>query len=65
MREGLKQAIMRSHRMGQAPYPLFITACPDGEGSWFAPTFKRGKDVSQRPMVQKLSEVLVRLSQEI
>jgi len=51
--------------MGQAPYPLFITACPDGEGSWFAPTFKRGKDVSQRPMVQKLSEVLVRLSQEI
>lgn len=32
LREGLKQAIKV---VPGAPYPYVITACPDGEGSWF------------------------------
>ena len=35
LREGLKQAI---RRIPGAPYPYVITACPDGEGSWFQET---------------------------
>lgn len=35
LREGLKQAIKAIHG---APYPYVITACPDGEGSWFQET---------------------------
>lgn len=32
LREGLKQAIKN---IPDAPYPYVLTACPDGEGSWF------------------------------
>lgn len=35
LREGLKQAI---RQIPGAPYPYVITACPDGEGSWFQAT---------------------------
>lgn len=35
LREGLKQAI---RAIPGAPYPYVITACPDGEGSWFQET---------------------------
>ena len=35
MREGLKQSI---RALPGAPYPYVITACPDGEGSWFQET---------------------------
>lgn len=35
MREGLKQALRANPN---APYPYVITACPDGEGSWFQET---------------------------
>ena len=35
LREGLKQAILA---IEGAPYPYVITACPDGEGSWFQET---------------------------
>lgn len=35
MREGLKQAL---RAIEGAPYPYVITACPDGEGSWFQET---------------------------
>ncbi len=35
LREGLKQAI---RSIPGAPYPYVITACPDGEGSWFQET---------------------------
>lgn len=35
LREGLKQAI---RRQPNAPYPYFITACPDGEGAWYSAT---------------------------
>lgn len=35
LREGLKQAI---RAIPNAPYPYVVTACPDGEGSWFQET---------------------------
>lgn len=35
MRQGLKDAV---RRIPGAPYPYVITACPDGEGSWFQET---------------------------
>jgi CRISPR-associated protein Csx3 len=35
LREGLKQAI---RAIPGVPYPYVITACPDGEGSWFQET---------------------------
>lgn len=38
LREGLKQALMVLHRAEQAPYPYVLTACPDGEGSWYSET---------------------------
>lgn len=38
LREGLKQAI---REVPGAPYPYVITACPDGEGSWFQETVNR------------------------
>jgi CRISPR-associated protein Csx3 len=39
MREGLKQAIMAlARKLGSDIYPYVITACPDGEGSWFQQT---------------------------
>ena len=41
LREGLKQAIMPRHRAGQAPYPFVLTACPDGEGSWYSAAAQR------------------------
>jgi CRISPR-associated protein Csx3 len=36
LREGLKQALMVEHRLGNAPYPYVLTACPDGEGAWYS-----------------------------
>jgi len=35
LRQGLKDAI---RQIPGAPYPYVITACPDGEGSWFQET---------------------------
>lgn len=35
LRQGLKDALKR---IPGAPYPYVITACPDGEGSWFQET---------------------------
>lgn len=43
LREGLKQAI---RAVPGAPYPLVITACPDGEGSWFQETVNRDPDLA-------------------
>jgi CRISPR-associated protein Csx3 len=42
LREGLKQAL---RAIPGAPYPYVITACPDGEGSWFQET------VNQNPQL--------------
>lgn len=45
LREGLKQAIMR---VPGAPYPYVITACPDGEGSWFQETVNADAELAAR-----------------
>jgi CRISPR-associated protein Csx3 len=37
LREGLKQVIFSTLN---APYPYVITACPDGEGSWFQKAYE-------------------------
>ncbi len=43
LREGLKQAI---RAIPSAPYPYMITACPDGEGSWFQETVNQDPDLA-------------------
>lgn len=43
MREGLKQAL---RSIPGAPYPYVITACPDGEGSWFQETVNRDPELA-------------------
>ena len=43
LREGLKQAI---RRIPGAPYPYVITACPDGEGSWFQETVNQNPELA-------------------
>ena len=43
MREGLKQAI---RAIPGAPYPYVITACPDGEGSWFQETVNSNPELA-------------------
>ncbi len=45
LREGLKQAI---RQIPGAPYPYVITACPDGEGSWFQATVNQDPDLAAR-----------------
>lgn len=45
LREGLKQAILRIDR---APYPYIITACPDGEGSWYSKAAERDLELARR-----------------
>lgn len=48
LRAGLKDAIMPFHRAGHAPYPLVLTACPDGEGAWYSPTARRDPELAQK-----------------
>ncbi|MGB3193516.1 MAG: hypothetical protein WBB43_29275 [Limnoraphis sp.] len=48
LRHGLKQVIDALHRKGQAPYPYFITACPDGEGSWYAETVRSNPVLAEK-----------------
>lgn len=43
LREGLKQAI---RAIPGAPYPYVITACPDGEGSWFQETVEHDSELA-------------------
>ena len=45
LREGLKQAL---RAIPGAPYPYVITACPDGEGSWFQEAVNRDPDLASR-----------------
>jgi CRISPR-associated protein Csx3 len=44
LRFGLKEAIKA---IPGAPYPYVITACPDGEGSWFQETAGENGDLAQ------------------
>lgn len=48
LREGLKQALLSWHRAGQAPYPYVLTACPDGEGSWYSAAAQRDPMLAQQ-----------------
>lgn len=43
LREGLKQAV---RAIPGAPYPYVITACPDGEGSWFQETVNQDPELA-------------------
>lgn len=45
LREGLKQAI---RRIPGAPYPLILTACPDGEGSWYSEAVRHNPELAQQ-----------------
>ena len=42
LRDGLKRAILGN--LG-APYPYVITACPDGEGSWYQETYEINEEL--------------------
>jgi len=44
LREGLKQAILGEL---DAPYPYVITACPDGEGSWYQKTYEYNQELAK------------------
>lgn len=43
LRQGLKDAV---RRIPGAPYPYVITACPDGEGSWFQETVNSSPELA-------------------
>ncbi len=43
LRQGLKDA---TKRIPGAPYPYVITACPDGEGSWFQETVNQDAELA-------------------
>ena len=45
LREGLKQAI---RRIPGSPYPLVITACPDGEGSWYSEAVRHNPELARQ-----------------
>jgi len=45
LREGLKQAL---RAIPGAPYPYVITACPDGEGSWFQETVTKDPELARQ-----------------
>lgn len=64
LREGLKQAIMPIHRAGKAPYPYVITACPDGEGSWYAETARRDPDLAQQLKAAYKAKFTLKFAQE-
>lgn len=48
LREGLKQALMALHRARKAPYPYFLTACPDGEGAWYGETVRNHPALAEK-----------------
>ncbi len=64
LREGLKQAIMPIHRAGKAPYPYVITACPDGEGSWYAETARRNPALAQQLKADYKAKFTLKFAQE-
>ncbi|MGF2013969.1 hypothetical protein [Nostoc sp. DedVER01b] len=64
LREGLKQAMMSMHRAGKAPYPYFITACPDGEGAWFAETVRNNPALAQQLKDEYKSKFTLEFAQQ-
>jgi CRISPR-associated protein Csx3 len=47
LREGLKRAFLRSYRAELGHYPYIITACPDGEGSWYSEAVQKDEDLAK------------------
>jgi hypothetical protein len=64
LKEGLKQAIMPIHRAGKAPYPYVITACPDGEGSWYTETARRDPALAQQLKTAYKAKFTLKFAQE-
>ncbi|KYC40395.1 CRISPR-associated protein Csx3 [Scytonema hofmannii PCC 7110] len=54
LREGLKQAILGTLN---APYPYVITACPDGEGSWYHKTYQQNQGLANDSKPRLKSEL--------
>lgn len=64
LRDGLKQAMMSMYRDGKAPYPHFITACPDGEGAWFAETVRNNAALAQQLKDEYKSKFTLEFAQQ-
>ncbi|WP_347566338.1 CRISPR-associated protein Csx3 [Scytonema sp. UIC 10036] len=48
LREGLKQAILGTlYAPYPSIYPYVITACPDGEGSWYQKTYEQNQELAK------------------
>ncbi|MEB3282353.1 MAG: hypothetical protein VKK42_25890 [Lyngbya sp.] len=65
LRHGLKQVIQALNRKGQAPYPYFITACPDGEGSWYAETVSPNPILAEKLKKNYKSELTWEFAQKV
>ncbi|MBW4592508.1 MAG: CRISPR-associated protein Csx3 [Brasilonema angustatum HA4187-MV1] len=61
LREGLKQSILGT--LG-APYPYVITACPDGEGSWYQKTYEQNQELATDNKYCQRSNVTPEFAQE-
>ncbi|MEA5469906.1 hypothetical protein [Spirulina sp. 06S082] len=48
LREGLKQSLMELHREKETPYPLVLTACPDGEGAWYSEAVRADPELARQ-----------------
>jgi CRISPR-associated protein Csx3 len=74
LREGLKKAIINNRYIdNEIPYPYMLTACPDGEGSWFQETMNSDSDLAAKlkneykskftpEFVRRISESVKKLS---
>jgi CRISPR-associated protein Csx3 len=49
LKEGLKEAILSRHRTSTTvEYPYVLTACPDGEGAWYAALASRDMEEARK-----------------
>lgn len=63
-REGLKQAIMPAYRIGKAPYPYVLTACPDGEGAWYSEAARRDPELAKKLKQDYKAKFTLKFAQE-
>lgn len=61
LREGLKQLILGT--LG-APYPYVITACPDGEGSWYQKTYEQNQELATHSKCCQKSNVTSKFAEQ-
>jgi CRISPR-associated protein Csx3 len=73
MRQGLKEVISSN---SENPYPYILTACPDGEGSWFQETMNADSELANKlkseykakftpEFVNRISDSVEKLSLEL